>query len=102
MAVMRDPVVAPSGVTYDRGALLAHLRRSGTDPATGQPLRSDRLYANLAVRDAICKWAVERMEARERRRRAAKEAGAAKGEASLGRPASEGGSGEDDFSIAAG
>jgi hypothetical protein len=74
MAVMRDPVVAPSGTTYDRSALLQHLRRTGTDPATGHPLRSDRLYANLAVRDAICKWAVERAEARRERRRARRKA----------------------------
>ena len=52
--IMRDPVITPSGITYDRRSITAHLMRSGpNDPITRAPLTAAMLYPNLALKDAI-------------------------------------------------
>ncbi|KAJ3146199.1 hypothetical protein HDU89_006340 [Geranomyces variabilis] len=51
--LLKDPVVTPSGITYEREALLQHLDTTKTDPQTRQSLREDQLYPNLALRDAV-------------------------------------------------
>lgn len=49
-----EPVVAPSGITYEKSHLVAHLLQKGKfDPLTRQPLRESQLCPNLAVRDAV-------------------------------------------------
>lgn len=49
-----EPVVAPSGITYEKSHLVAHLQQKGKfDPLTREPLRESQLYPNLAVRDAV-------------------------------------------------
>ena len=52
--IMRDPVITPSGITYDRRSIIAHIMRSGSnDPITRAPLTAAMLYPNLALKDAI-------------------------------------------------
>lgn len=52
--IMRDPVITPSGITYDRKSILSHLRRVGaTDPFTRAPLAESDLVPNLAIKEAV-------------------------------------------------
>lgn len=52
--IMRDPVITPSGVTYDRKDIEEHLQRVGHfDPVTRQPLTMDKLIPNLAMKEVI-------------------------------------------------
>eukprot|EP00249_Psilotum_nudum_P017149 c26182_g3_i1 orf=428-1378(+) len=54
MDIFRDPVITPSGVTYERAVLLEHLNKVGRfDPLTRAPLQPDQLVANLAVKEAV-------------------------------------------------
>ncbi|KAI8469318.1 MAG: ABC-2 type transporter-domain-containing protein [Monoraphidium minutum] len=76
--VMTDPVVTPSGVTYDRGALRDWIARKGTDPATGHALAAAQLYSNLNLRDQIAGFFIAR---RQRPGRDAKAAGGGGGAA---------------------
>ena len=48
-----DPVVAPSGHSFSRAAIMRHLATSRTDPVTRQPLAPGQLYPNRALRDAV-------------------------------------------------
>lgn len=52
--IMRDPVITPSGVTYDREDIEEHLRRVGHfDPITRQSLTADQLISNLAMKEVV-------------------------------------------------
>lgn len=52
--IMHDPVITPSGITYDRKDIEEHLRRVGHfDPITRQPLKSSQLISNLAMKEII-------------------------------------------------
>lgn len=52
--LMREPVIAPSGITYDRRDIEEHLQRVGHfDPITRAPLTSANLTPNLAVKEVI-------------------------------------------------
>ncbi|BBN08494.1 STIP1 homology and U-box containing protein 1 [Marchantia polymorpha subsp. ruderalis] len=54
MDIFRDPVITPSGVTYERATLLEHLRKVGKfDPVTRTPLSSDLVVPNLAMKEAV-------------------------------------------------
>lgn len=59
MSLMTQPVVTPSGATFDRAALLDWIRQTHTDPLSGQPLSSDQLVPNLVLRDMIHAWLLE-------------------------------------------
>jgi STIP1 family protein 1 len=51
---MRDPVVTPSGHSYERAALEHYLRHvKAEDPQSRRPLSADMLAPNLALREAI-------------------------------------------------
>ena len=51
---MRDPVITPSGITYDRENIEEHLFRVGFfDPITRQPLTVNQLIPNLAMKEAV-------------------------------------------------
>ncbi len=50
---MVDPVTAPSGHTYERFAIISHLRSDSRDPMTMETLREEQLIPNRALRDAI-------------------------------------------------
>eukprot|EP00878_Enallax_costatus_P021151 GHUV01022384.1.p3 GENE.GHUV01022384.1~~GHUV01022384.1.p3 ORF type:complete len:157 (+),score=50.58 GHUV01022384.1:398-868(+) len=57
MVVMTQPVVTPSGASFQRSAILDWIRQHHTDPVSGMPLRSDQVFPNLAMRDMIHAWA---------------------------------------------
>jgi small GTP-binding protein len=77
--LMRDPVLAADGHSYDRSAIEAWLKRKQTSPLTNEPMESAQLMPNRALRSAIERWRQEhgldetqdeakRAEAAERRR----------------------------------
>jgi len=51
--IMNEPVISPSGYTYEKSAILDHLTRSNTDPFTNEPLNQSDLRPNRAIMDAI-------------------------------------------------
>ncbi|KAK2426094.1 E3 ubiquitin-protein ligase CHIP [Trifolium repens] len=55
--LFRDPVIAPSGASYERRAILDYIRKAAPgkaiDPSTRLPLRECQLYNNLALREAV-------------------------------------------------
>ncbi|KAJ3683188.1 hypothetical protein LUZ60_013415 [Juncus effusus] len=52
--IFTDPVITPSGITYERSALLEHLKKVGRfDPITRQPLLEWQLVPNLAIKGAV-------------------------------------------------
>jgi STIP1 family protein 1 len=54
MEVMKDPVVTPSGNSYDRRIILRHLREIGTfDPVSRERMTESDLITNLALRGII-------------------------------------------------
>ncbi|CAG7720936.1 unnamed protein product [Allacma fusca] len=54
LCLMRDPVITPCGITYERRSIVEHLRRGNNfDPTTRQPLTEKELVTNLALREAI-------------------------------------------------
>lgn len=50
---MEDPVVTPSGFSYDRVELEAWLIKDPRDPQTREPLTIDQVYTNRNLKDAI-------------------------------------------------
>ncbi|XP_028556010.1 E3 ubiquitin-protein ligase CHIP isoform X2 [Dendrobium catenatum] len=51
--IFQDPVITPSGFTYEKAVLLEHLEKVGNfDPITRQPLDKDELIPNLAIKGA--------------------------------------------------
>lgn len=59
MEIMTEPVVTPSGVSYNRPAVEEWINEHHSDPASKAPLLNDHLYPNLALRDMIQRWLVE-------------------------------------------
>lgn len=52
--IFRDPVITPSGVTYERAVLIDHLQKVGKfDPITREPLDQSQLVPNLALKEAV-------------------------------------------------
>nr|ADE76424.1 unknown [Picea sitchensis] len=52
--IFRDPVITPSGVTYERAVILEHIRKVGNfDPITREPLKPEQLVPNLAIKEAV-------------------------------------------------
>ncbi|XP_019232489.1 PREDICTED: E3 ubiquitin-protein ligase CHIP-like isoform X2 [Nicotiana attenuata] len=52
--IFRDPVITPSGVTYERAVILDHLDKVGKfDPVTREPLKPSQLVPNLALKEAV-------------------------------------------------
>lgn len=52
--LLRDPVIAPSGVTYERESILEHLRRVGRfDPVTRSALTEAQLVPNLVMKEVV-------------------------------------------------
>jgi hypothetical protein len=52
--VLRDPVITPSGITYDRVDIKEHLQRVGHfDPVTRTSLTVDQLIPNLAMKVSL-------------------------------------------------
>jgi STIP1 family protein 1 len=58
--IMRDPVITPSGITYDRKDIEEHLQRVGHfDPITRRDLTQDQLVPNLALKEVIDNFLIE-------------------------------------------
>jgi len=53
LEVMKDPVIAPSGYTYEKIAIEEHLKKTLTDPFTNEPTQLGDLRPNRALKDAI-------------------------------------------------
>ncbi|XP_033630857.1 STIP1 homology and U box-containing protein 1-like [Asterias rubens] len=52
--IMKDPVITPSGITYDKKDIEEHLQRVGHfDPVTRIKLTQDQLIPNLAMKEVI-------------------------------------------------
>lgn len=47
-----DPVITPSGNTFERSWIVEHLKTNPTDPMTRDPLKEKDLYPNLAIKKA--------------------------------------------------
>ncbi|KAF3924716.1 hypothetical protein AA313_de0207763 [Arthrobotrys entomopaga] len=58
-SIMTDPVVTKNGHSYDRAVIMDHLRRSGTDPLTREPLRTEDLRPNLALKQVCMEFLEE-------------------------------------------
>jgi hypothetical protein len=53
LQVYRDPVITPSGFSYERSALLEHLARVGKfDPISRSPMTESDVTANVGLRNA--------------------------------------------------
>ncbi|KAK3586105.1 hypothetical protein CHS0354_033225 [Potamilus streckersoni] len=64
--LMRDPVITPSGITYDRKDILEHLQRVGHfDPVTRTDLTHDQLIPNLAMKEVVDNYLEENPWAEE-------------------------------------
>ncbi|MCD7452276.1 hypothetical protein HAX54_016108 [Datura stramonium] len=54
LEIFRDPVITPSGFTYERAVILDHLQKVGKfDPITREPLHPFQLVPNLAIKEAV-------------------------------------------------
>ncbi|KAH9323037.1 hypothetical protein KI387_017676, partial [Taxus chinensis] len=54
MDILNDPVITPSGITYEKSALLEHLQKVGEfDPVTRAPLSEDEIVPNFAIKAAV-------------------------------------------------
>lgn len=51
--VMRDPVIAADGHTYERKAIEYRLKQKQESPVTSRPLKSSTLIPNIAIRHLI-------------------------------------------------
>ncbi|CAP31513.1 Protein CBR-CHN-1 [Caenorhabditis briggsae] len=57
LELMKDPVIVPSGITYDREEIVQHLRRIGHfDPVTRKPLTENEIIPNYALKEVIEKF----------------------------------------------
>jgi hypothetical protein len=62
MVVMREPVVADDGHTYERSAITEWVRRKGTSPLTRERM-SSHFVPNMAIRKMI-----ERLKSTKKRK----------------------------------
>uniref|UniRef100_A0A8R1IGY9 RING-type E3 ubiquitin transferase n=1 Tax=Caenorhabditis japonica TaxID=281687 RepID=A0A8R1IGY9_CAEJA len=54
LELMKEPVIVPSGITYDREEIVQHLRRIGHfDPVTRKPLTENEIIPNYALKEVI-------------------------------------------------
>lgn len=53
LELMRDPVLAADGITYERNAIMDHIRLHGTSPLTNHLLDISQLIPNQTIRDKI-------------------------------------------------
>ncbi|XP_024015206.1 E3 ubiquitin-protein ligase CHIP isoform X2 [Eutrema salsugineum] len=57
LEIFRDPVISPSGVTYERAAILEHIKKVGRfDPITREKLDPSKLVPNLAIKEAVAAY----------------------------------------------
>lgn len=56
MVLMKDPVLASDGYTYEKEAIQQWLRSNTISPLTREPMRMDGCRPNRALKDAIERW----------------------------------------------
>ena len=54
--IMEDPVITPSGITYDRKSIERWLQNKSVDPISKRPLRPNQLIPNRALKDSIAEY----------------------------------------------
>lgn len=52
LCLFTDPVITPSGRSYERVSILQHLKHNPFDPLTREPLIASKIFDNLGLRDA--------------------------------------------------
>ena len=58
--ILKDPVITPYGITYDRKDIQEHLHRVGHfDPVTRETLTADKLVPNLAMKEVVDAFLLE-------------------------------------------
>nr|SVE70588.1 EOG090X0AJZ [Daphnia similis]SVE71214.1 EOG090X0AJZ [Daphnia similis]SVE71846.1 EOG090X0AJZ [Daphnia similis]SVE72472.1 EOG090X0AJZ [Daphnia similis] len=58
--IMKDPVITPSGITYDRKDIEEHLQRVGHfDPVTRVKLTKDQLIPNFSMKEVVDSYLTE-------------------------------------------
>uniref|UniRef100_H2ZN15 E3 ubiquitin-protein ligase CHIP n=1 Tax=Ciona savignyi TaxID=51511 RepID=H2ZN15_CIOSA len=58
--LMKDPVITPSGITYERRLIEEHIQRVGHfDPVTRHELKLNQLIPNIAMREVISNFVEE-------------------------------------------
>jgi len=58
--ILRDPVITPSGITYERRDIEEHIQRVGHfDPVTRVTLTQDQLVPNFALKDVVDAFVAE-------------------------------------------
>lgn len=60
--ILRDPVIAPSGYTYERSAILDFIKKYAIDPVTRTPLTPTQLYPNNNLKDAVSRYIVSALK----------------------------------------
>ncbi|KAL0787512.1 hypothetical protein Bca101_003758 [Brassica carinata] len=57
LEIFRDPVISPSGVTYERAAIREHINKVGKfDRITREKLDPSKLVPNLAIKEAVASY----------------------------------------------
>lgn len=52
--IFYDPVITPTGITYERAVIVDHLQKVGNfDPVTREPLDQSQLIPNLSIKEAV-------------------------------------------------
>ncbi|KAL9646948.1 hypothetical protein ABK040_013806 [Willaertia magna] len=55
--ILRDPVITPSGITYEREAIEKHIKTNGPFcPVTRQKCTIEQLYPNIIVKEMVEDW----------------------------------------------
>ena len=58
--ILKEPVITPSGITYDRKDIEEHLQRVGHfDPVTRTKLTQDQLIPNYAMKEVVDAFQME-------------------------------------------
>lgn len=52
LALFADPVITPSGRSYERTAIMQHLKTHPFDPLTREPLIASKIFDNICLRNA--------------------------------------------------
>ena len=62
LEVMVNPVLTPSGHTFERSSIVRHIEKFGNNPFTQEKLEMRDLVPNRALAEAIEKYSAEALE----------------------------------------
>lgn len=60
--IMEDPVITPSGNTYENTAITEWVRKNGTDPGTGLKITIEQLYPNRVLKKLIERYEIDELQ----------------------------------------